>query len=366
MKVLFIGGTGTISSACSQLAVERGIDLYLLNRGLTSERPVPAGATVLTGDIRDPASVRAAIGKLTFDVVVDWVAYTPAHVETDIALFRDRAGQYIFISTASAYHKPVQSLPITESTPLHNPFWQYSRDKIACEERLLCAYRDESFPVTIVRPSHTYDRTRLPFRGRWTIIERMRKGLPVVVHGDGTSLWVLTHNRDFAKGFVGLLGNTQAIGEAYHITSDEVLTWDQIFRILARAAGAGEPELVHVPSELINAFDPGWGVGLLGDKTHSVIFDNTKIKRLVPDFAATIPFSRGAKEIIAWFEEDSARQIVDEEHNRLLNEIIATYRAVWPDDPNHVLQCIRQRRELTPIHDNAPDSTELLREDRNR
>jgi nucleoside-diphosphate-sugar epimerase len=190
MKVLFVGGTGTISSACAQLAVERGIDLYLLNRGLTSERPIPAGATVLTGDIRDPAAARVAIDGMTFDVVVEWVAYKPEHVETDIALFRGRAGQYFFISTASAYHKPVQSLPITESTPLHNPFWRYSRDKIACEERLLRAYRDEGFPVAIVRPSHTYDQTRLPFRGRWTIVDRMRKGLPVVVHGDGTSLWV--------------------------------------------------------------------------------------------------------------------------------------------------------------------------------
>lgn len=331
MKVLFIGGTGTISSACSQLAVERGIDLYLLNRGLTSERPIPAGVTILTGDIRDPASVKAAIGSMTFDVVVDWVAYTPTHVESDIALFRDHVGQYIFISTASAYHKPVRSLPITESTPLHNPFWQYSRDKIACEERLLRAYRDEGFPVTIVRPAHTYDRTRLPFRGRWTVIERMRKGLPVIVHGDGTSLWVLTHHQDFAKGFVGVLGNAQALGEAYHITSDEALTWDQIFRILARTAGVDEPQLVHVPSELINAFDSDWGAGLLGDKTHSVIFDNAKIKRLVPDFTAAIPFSRGAEEIIAWFEADSARQVVDEAHNQLLDIMISAHQAIWPD-----------------------------------
>ena len=331
MKVLFIGGTGTISSACSQLAVERGLDLYLLNRGLTSRHPIPSGATVLIGDIRDPASVKAAISTMTFDVVVDWVAYTPDHVETDIALFRERAGQYIFISTASAYHKPVRSLPITESTPLHNPFWQYSREKIACEERLLHAYRDVGFPVTIVRPSHTYDRTRLPFRGRWTIVDRMRKGLPVVVHGDGTSLWALTHHRDFAKGFIGLLGRPQTIGEAYHITSDEILTWDQIFRIVARAAGVSKPELVHVPSKLINAFDPQWGAGLLGDKTHCVIFDNTKIKHMVPDFVATIPFSQGAEEIITWFEENPARQIVDETHNQLLDKIITTYQAIWPD-----------------------------------
>ena len=330
MKVLFIGGTGTISSACSQLAVERGVDLYLLNRGLTSERPIPAGATVLTGDIRDPASVRAVLGDRIFDVIVDWVAYTPDHVETDIELFKGRTGQYVFISTAAAYHKPVLSLPITESTPLHNPYWPYAQAKIACEARLMRAYHDAGFPITIVRPSHTYDCTKLPVRGRWTVVDRMRKGLPVVVHGDGTSLWVLTHHLDFARGFVGVLGRTQAVGEAYHITSDEVLTWDQIFRIVGRAAGVNNPELVHIPSELFNAFDPDLGVGLLGDKAHSVIFDNSKVKRLVPDFTATIPFDEGAEEIIAWFEADPARQAADEGHNQLLDDMIAAYRSSWP------------------------------------
>jgi nucleoside-diphosphate-sugar epimerase len=369
MKVLFIGGTGTISSTCSQLVVERGVDLYLLNRGQTSGRPIPPGATVLTGDIRDPASVQAVLGKREFDVVVDWVAYTPDHVETDIALFHGRTGQYVFISTAATYHKPVLSLPITESTPLHNPYWPYAQAKIACEARLMCAYHDEGFPITIVRPSHTYDCTKLPLRGRWTIVDRMRKGLPVVVHGDGTSLWVLTHHRDFAKGFVGVLGRAQALGEAYHITSDEVLTWDQIFRIVARAAGVPNPELVHVPSELFNAFDPVLGEGLLGDKTHSVIFDNSKIKRLVPDFTATIPFDRGAEEIMAWFKADPARQIVDEAHNRLLDKIISRYRAIWPNiepDPAATLQSIRERREQHPVSPDAPDSTLLLREDRER
>mgnify|MGYP000237186864 CR=1 FL=1 len=330
MKVLFIGGTGTISSACSQLAAERGFDLYLLNRGITSSRPIPEGATVLTGDIRDPASVRAALGDRTFDVIVDWVAFTPDHVQTDIDLFKGRTGQYVFISTAAAYHKPVLSLPITESTPLHNPYWPYAQAKIACEARLMRAYQNEGFPITIVRPSHTYDRTKLPVRGRWTVVDRMRKGLPVVVHGDGTSLWVLTHHQDFAKGFVGLLGRSQALGEAYHITSEEVLTWDQIFRIVGRAAGVDSPELIHIPSELFNAFDPNLGVGLLGDKAHSVIFDNSKIKQLVPNFAATIPFDRGAEEIIAWFEADSARQAIDEVHNRMLDNMITAYRSAWP------------------------------------
>jgi len=329
MKVLFIGGTGTISSACSQLAVERGIDLTLFNRGETA-RPIPAGARVLRGDIRDRAAVESVLGDDTFDVVVNWIVFTPDQVESDIELFRGRTGQYIFISSASAYQKPVARLPITESTPLHNPYWAYSRNKIACEGRLMRAYREEGFPITIVRPSHTYDRMRLPFQNRYTVIDRMRKGQPVVVHGDGTSLWVLTHHRDFAKGFVGLLGNPHAIGDAVHITSDEVLTWNQIFTILAHAAGVAGPHLVHVPSELIAAFDPDWGAGLLGDKAHSVTFDNSKIKRLVPDFVATIPFSQGAEEVIAWFDADPARQVVEPETNGLLDRIIAAYESAWP------------------------------------
>ena len=247
----------------------------------------------------------------------------------DIELFRDRTAQYIFISSASAYQKPISSLPITESTPLDNPFWAYSRAKLACEERLMQAYREIKFPVTIVRPSHTYDRTMVPLRGHYTDIDRMRKGKKVVVHGDGTSLWVLTHHDDLAKGFVGLLGNHHAIGHAFHITSDEVLTWNQIYTILAHAAGV-EPQIVHVPSDLIAVFDPELGAGLLGDKAHSVIFDNTKIKRLVPDFAATIPFSQGAREIVAWYDADPARQVVDEQANHLFDRIIAAYQAIQP------------------------------------
>ena len=329
MRVLFIGGTGTISSACSRLALARGIELYLFNRG-KSARPIPEGAHVLHGDVRDRRSVENLLGDTTFDVVVNWVNYTPEHVEADVEFFRGRTGQYVFISSASAYQKPIAGLPITESTPLDNPYWAYSRAKIACEERLVRAYREEKFPITIVRPSHTYDRTRLPVHGRYTVIDRMRKGKKVIVHGDGTSLWVLTHHEDLAKGFVGLLGNHRAIGEPFHITSDEVLSWNQIYTILAHAAGV-EPHLVHVPSECIAAFDPEWGAGLLGDKAHSVIFDNSKIKRMVPDFAATIPFSQGAREILAWFDADPARRVVDDEVNRLLDRMITAYEAIWPE-----------------------------------
>ncbi len=328
MKVLFIGGTGTISTACSQLAVDRGIDLYFLNRG-QSAKPTPDGVTVLTGDIRDPASTQAALGDMTFDAVVDWIAFTPEQVQIDIDLFRGRTGQYIFISSASAYQTPPVNQPVTESTPLANPYWQYSRNKIACEELLMRAYRDEGFPMTIVRPSHTYDRTSTPFQGRYTTIDRMRKGKPVIVHGDGSSLWVLTHHRDFAKGFVGLLGNNRAIGEAFHITSDELLTWNQIHEIVATAAGT-TANIVHIPSDVIAAYDAGWGAGLIGDKTNSMIFDNSKIKRIVPDYAATISWTQGAEEIMAYYDEDPARQVVDEELDALMERILAAWENIWP------------------------------------
>jgi nucleoside-diphosphate-sugar epimerase len=326
MKVLFVGGTGVISSACSQLAVDRGIDLVLLNRG-QSTRHIPKGARILQGDIRGRDSVERVLGDTVFDAVVNWVNFTPDHVKADIELFRGRTGQYIFISSASAYQKPLSSLPITESTPLYNPFWAYSRAKAACEERLMLAYREHEFPVTIVRPSHTYDRTKVPLLGHYAALDRMSKGKRVIVHGDGTSLWVLTHHKDFAKGFVGLLGNHHAIGHAVHITSDEILTWNQIYTLLAQAAGM-EPQIVHVPSDLIAAFDPEVGAGLLGDKAHSVIFDNTKIKRLVPDFVASIPFSQGAREIVDWYAADPARQVVNEREDHLIDSVIAAYDAI--------------------------------------
>ena len=328
MKVLFVGGTGIISSACSQLAVERGVELYLLNRG-HSARPVPDGAHVLHGDIRDEASATAALGDLRFDAVVDWVAFTPEHIETDLRLFKDRTQQYVFISSASAYQTPPRKLPILESTPLFNPYWEYSRNKIACEDRLTRAYRDDDFPITIVRPSHTYDRTLLPMDGGYTVVERMRQGKPVIVHGDGTSVWVLTHHRDFALGFVGLLGNPHALGDAFHITSDEALTWNQIFETVARAAGT-VADIVHVPSETIAAHDPAWGAGLLGDKAHSMMFDNTKIKRLVPEYRATIPFAHGAEEIMAWFDAEPSRRTVDAALDRTMDTIIAAQVSALP------------------------------------
>ena len=329
MKALFIGGTGNISSACSQLALERGVELYLLNRG-QSLRPLPEGARVINADIRDANAVREALGSMRFDVVADFIAFTPQHIETDLQLFRGRTGQYLFISSASAYQTPPATLPVTEAAILDNPVWQYSRDKAACEERLLRAYREEKFPFTVVRPSHTYSAVYVPVHGNWTTIDRMLRGLPVIVHGDGTSLWTLTHSSDFAKGFVGLMGNSHAIGEAYHITSDEWLTWNQIHEILASAAGV-QPELVHVPSDLIAVYDPIWGESLLGDKAHSFILDNSKIKRVVPDFVCTTPFSRGAEEIIAWHRADPARQQVDENFNAICERILRAYAKAWPE-----------------------------------
>ena len=328
MKVLFIGGTGVISSACSELAIQQGIELYLLNRG-KSIRPTAMGAIHLQGDIRQPASVVAALGDRVFDAVVEWMAFTPLQVRSDLELFRQRTGQYIFISSASAYQKPPTFLPITESTPLINPFWQYSRDKAACEATLKQAAIDEEFHYTTVRPSHTYDRTLLPFHGGYTTVARMRAGKPVVVHGDGTSLWTMTHHRDFAVGLVGLLGNPQVIGQTFNITSDESLSWNQIYTIVAHAAGV-EPRLVHVPSELIARYDPQWGASLLGDKAHSMIFDNRKIRQVVPNFRPVIPFSQGAKEIIAWYDEDPARQVVDAQNDKVQDQLIEAMKRAEP------------------------------------
>jgi nucleoside-diphosphate-sugar epimerase len=324
LKVLFIGGTGIISSACATLAVENGIELSILNRGQSTKRPLPDGASLLRADIRDPASVKEALADREFDSVVDWVAFTPEHVQTDVELFRDRTAQYVFISSASAYQTPPARLPIVESTPLRNPYWRYSRDKIACEDLLTAAYRESGFPATIVRPSHTYDRTLVPFDGGWTAMARMRAGRPVVVHGDGTSLWTLTHHEDFARGLVPLLGHPRTLGEAIHITSEDVLTWNQIAETLAAAAGVA-CRIVHVPSDAIAALDPDWGASLLGDKAHSAVFDTTKLRRLVPGWQAVIPFEQGAREIVAWHDADPSRQVVDQHLDELMDRLVDKY-----------------------------------------
>lgn len=325
-SILFIGGTGVISTAAAERAVALGHRLTILNRG-RSTRPVPEGAEILTADVRDASSVRAALAGREFDAVADFITFTADQAQSSLDLFAGRTGQYVFISSASAYQKPPTTLPIRESTALKNPFWQYSRDKIACEELFYQAYRERDFPLTVVRPSHTYDRTKIAMVGGWTDIHRMRSGLPVMVHGDGTSLWTLTHSQDFAKAFVGLLGRPQAVGESYTITSDEYLPWNQIYQLFARAAGAPEPDLVHVASETIAAHSAELGANLLGDRSHSAVFDNTKIKSLVPGYRATIPFADGAREIVQWFDANPELQTVDRDYMALSDRLIAWVRS---------------------------------------
>jgi nucleoside-diphosphate-sugar epimerase len=330
MKVLFIGGTGTISTACTALAAERGIELYLLNRGQRAV-DVPLGVQVLRGDINeDPAGVASLLADHAFDSVVNWIVFTQEQLERDIELFSGRVGQYVFISSASAYQKPITHHRISEGTPLANPYWAYSRNKIACEERLMLEYRQGGFPMTIVRPSHTYGPASLPTAvgGGPTVVARMRAGKKVIVHGDGESLWVMTHNTDFAKAFVGLLAHPKSIGHAFQITSDEVLTWNQIYAMIGRACGA-EPQMVHIPSDLINHIDPQTGAGLLGDKACSVVFDNSKVRELVPDYVATTPFARGVEECIAWFDAEPGRLQVDPEKDAMMDRVIAAYERAW-------------------------------------
>ena len=325
MKILFIGGTGKISTAVSPLVMAKGYELYLLNRGLQSKNP--PGSHSLTADINQPKAARAALRDLQFDVVVDWIAFTPEHIERDLALFKGRTKQFIFISSASIYQKPPTHYLITESTPLHNPFSDYSSNKIACEQRLLRAYREENFPVTIVRPSYTYNHY-FPLAvggfGCYTLADRLKRGKPIIVHGDGSSLWVMTHAEDFGRGFVGLLGNRQAIGHAFHITSDEVLTWNQIYQTIAEALGV-EANILHIPSDFIAQKAPDLAGSLLGDKSWSVIFDNRKIKTFVPGFQAVIPFREGIRRTAAWFDADKKRRRVDPAVSRQMDDILKAY-----------------------------------------
>jgi len=324
MKVLFIGGTGNISTSVSRLCVQKGIDLYLLNRGTRNVEI--DGAKVINGDINSPG-INELLRNHLWDSVVNWIAFTKEDVQRDINLFSGKTKQYIFISSASAYQKPPLSPFITESTPLYNPYWEYSRNKILCEDTLTEAYRSSAFPVVIVRPSHTYDTViPVPFGGwtEYTVVDRIKKGKKIFIHGDGTSLWVVTHASDFANGFIGLIGHQQAAGNAFHITSDEVLTWNQIYEAIGEAAGA-KPDVVHIPSDFLSEFDSTLTGGYLGDKSHSVIFDNTKIKTYVPGYKAVIPFKEGIKKTLQWFEADPARMVVKDETNKLFDEIINSY-----------------------------------------
>ena len=328
MKALFIGGTGIISTASAELAAQRGIDLTLATRG-QHKLWRGDGVKSLVVDMKDISSARRTLEGASFDVVVDWIAFTPADIERDLELFRGRTSQFVFISSASAYQKPTTHYLMTEATPLANPHWEYSRNKIACEERLMKAYREEGFPVTIIRPSLTYGDTQIPlvtnsWERPYTIVDRMLRKRKVVVPGDGSSLWVITHNTDFAKGLVGLLGHPQATGHAFHITSEEVMTWDQYYRIVADALGV-EARIVHVPSDFIIACRPELEGTLIGDKCVSVVFDNSKIKRFVPDYCATTRFAEGIRRTINWFQADPARQQIDTAANQEWDKLIDVY-----------------------------------------
>lgn len=324
MKILFIGGTGVISSACSKLIIEAGHELFHLNRGKSTTSKL-IDVETFYADINDAGAVQNILREHKFDAVVDWIAFEPSHVERDFEYFKHITSQYIFISSASAYAKP-PTVPLTEAHPLDNPYWEYSANKILCEKYLHDMNKRHGFPVTIVRPSHTYDKTKIPMAGDYTFLQRLLNQQKVIVHGDGTTFWTLTHHMDFSRGFIGLLGKQETIGEAYHITSDEILTWDQICHIFANILKV-EPNIVHIPSDFIATFDKDWGDGLLGDKAYNMILDNSKIKTINPEFKAEIPFSEGAKEIVAWYLADQSRQVVDKNLNAKMDEIITTYES---------------------------------------
>lgn len=330
MKALLIGGTGTISMSVTQLALKRGWEVTLLNRG---NKPVPEGADSLVADIRDEEAVAEALEGRNYDVVAQFIGYTAEDALRDIRLFKGRTRQYIYISSASAYQKPATDYRITESTPLINPYWEYSRNKIEAEKVLLEAARREGFPVTIVRPSHTYNGTKPPVslhgaRGNWQILKRILEDKPVIIPGDGSSLWTLTHSDDFARGYVGLMGNPHAIGHAYHITSDESMTWNQIYETIA--AALGKPlKALHVASDFLAAHSGPYDFRgeLLGDKACTVVFDNSKIKRMVPDFVCTVSMAEGLRQCVAYMLSHPETQTEDPEFDRWCDRIVTAQEA---------------------------------------
>ena len=332
MKALFIGGTGTISMAITRLLGQHpDWELTLLNRG-TRKIDLPDGVKTITADISDEAAAANALEGLTFDCVCDFIAFEPAQLERDFRLFAGKTKQFIFISSASAYQKPLSDYLITESTPLANPHWAYSRKKIACEEFLMRMYRENGFPVTIVRPSHTYDERSLPLavkgsKGAWQVVRRMQQGKPVLIHGDGASLWTITHNSDFAKGFVGLMGNAHAVGQAYHITSDESVTWNQIYAIIADELGVAL-NACHVPSDFLAASKTyDFEGSLLGDKAASVVFDNSKIKRAVPGFTCTVRADQGLRKTVRHLLAAPELQQEDPEFDAFCDRVCAALEA---------------------------------------
>ena len=330
MKILIIGGTGTISSAITRQLAEGGHELWLLNRGSRKDE-VPAGVRQVICDVNNEAEVLRQLGDQVFDAVCEFIGFLPSQVARDIRLFDGRTRQYVYISSASAYKKPASNYVITEGTALANPYWEYSRNKIACEELLMKTYREEGFPVTIVRPSHTYCERAVPvsvhgLQGSWQVLRRMQEGKPVLVQGDGSSLWTLTWNEDFARGFIGLLGNPKAIGEAFQIMSDEQLTWNQIYQCVANALGVTFKPY-YVSSEFLAAVAPkAWDFtgNLLGDKSVTVVFDCTKLKRAVPGFCATTRFDEGVRRCVAYIQNHPELQVEDPEFDAWCDRVIDT------------------------------------------
>ncbi len=330
MKALFIGGTGTISAAIvRRLVNELGWEVWLLNRGNRPEA-VPDGARTIVADMNDEADVARKLGDSTFDCVCEFIGFTPDQVERDWRLFKGRTNQYLYTSSASAYHKPAANYIITEGTTLANPYWLYTRNKIACEDFPMAKYREEGFPVTIVRPSHTYDERSVPLgvhgrKGSWQVIQRMRQGKPVIIQGDGTSLWTMTFNRDFAIGYTGLMGNRHAIGEAFQITGDEALTWNQIYATIADALGV-KLNAYHVSSDFLAAVGDSRGYdftgALIGDKAVSVVFDNTKLKRVVPDMRTTVRFDQGVRIALDYVLSHPECQVEDPEFDAWCDRVI--------------------------------------------
>lgn len=327
MKILFIGGSGVISRAATEQTLAAGHELWLLNRG--QRRPID-GVRSIVADVTDGEALREALAGHTWDVVVDWIAFQPADIRRDVELFRGTARQYFFISSASVYQKPLSHYLITESTPRANPYWEYSRLKIACEQELEAAHQATGFPGVIIRPSLTYGEDQIPlvlnaWSRSWTAVDRMRRGVPVIIPGDGSSLWTITHNTDFAHGLLGLFSNPATYGHAFHITSDEVLTWNQIFQQVAIAAGVDAPTVVHIPTDFIISCVPTVQGTLLGDKAVSAVFDNTKLKRFVPGFVAKTNFATGIGQTVAWFDADPQRQQIDESTNERWDRLVAAY-----------------------------------------
>jgi nucleoside-diphosphate-sugar epimerase len=330
MKVLFIGGTGTISREVSKLAVQNGFELYILNRGNRNEF-VPPEAKLIACDIRDEQQASTILNNYQFDVVVNWVCYNAEQAEADVRLFKGKTCQYIFISSATVYKRPPDHYIVDESVSLSNPHWPYANDKIASEEIFMKEYRESGFPVTIVRPSYSYSKTTIPhiFNSRtyhWTLIDRIRKGKKIIVPGDGTSLQIMTHAADLAKGFVGLIGNKQAIGQSFQITSDEVQTWNKLTNIMGYAAGV-EPDIVHISSDFVCAFAEDRRGQILSDTSLSIVYDNSKIKSFVSGYKASIPFEEGIKQSIDWYDSHPELRNIDEDFNMLTDKIISAYEA---------------------------------------